>query len=66
MLLVGIADPNTSSVTTGITTSEVLAATVVPVVFVTLITGIIVLIVVVYLKRARSVHYNVDSHKVLD
>jgi len=60
-LFSGIADPNTS----GITTGEVFAATVAPVVLVTLIAGIIVLMVVVYLKRARSVHCNVDSHKVL-
>ena len=58
----GVADPNPS----GITTGEVVAATVTPVVFVTLIAGIIVLMVVIYLKRARSVHCNVDSHKVLE
>jgi len=58
----GVADPNTS----GITTGEVLAATVTPVVFITLIAGIIVLMVVICMKKARSVHRSVDSHKVLD
>ena len=67
LLLSGVADPNTSGITTGITTGEVLAATTLAtVVFVTLIAAIIVLMVVIYLKRARSVHCNVDSHKVLD
>ena len=73
LLCSGAADTNISDtniestgITSGITTGEVIAATVTPVVFVTLIAGIIVLMVVIYLKRARSVHCSVDSYKVLD
>ena len=73
LLCSGAADTNISDtniestgITSGITTGEVAAATVTPVVFVTLTTAIIVLMVVIYLKKARSVHCSVDSQKVLD
>lgn len=52
----------------GITTGQVVAATVTPVVFVTLLAGLIVLMLFIYLvkmKRERFVNCNVQFHKEL-